>query len=46
MIGSVIDNQILNYELTIASCVYEPLLQPGVLLLRSSHTLLMLTDKG
>ena len=38
MIGSVIHNQILNYEQTIASCVYEPLLQPGVLLLHSSQT--------
>ena len=26
MIGSVIHNQILNYELTIAFCVYESLL--------------------
>ena len=31
MIGSVIHNQILNYELTIVSCVYESLLQPGML---------------
>ena len=28
---SAIHNQILNYDLTIVSCVYEPLLQPSVL---------------
>ena len=38
MIGSVIHNQILNYELTTVSCVYEPLLQPGVSLLHLSQT--------
>ena len=31
-------DQILNYELTTVSCVYEPLLQPGVLSLHSSQT--------
>ena len=35
MIGSVIHNQILNYELTIVSFVFEPLLQPGVLSLQT-----------
>ena len=28
-IESAIHNQILNYDLTIVSSVYEPLLQPG-----------------
>ena len=31
MTGSVIHYKILNYELAIVSCVYEPLLQPGML---------------
>ena len=30
-IESAIYNQILNNDLTVVSCVYEPLLQPGVL---------------
>ena len=30
-IESAINNQILNNDLTVVSCVYEPLLQPGVL---------------
>ena len=38
MTGSVIHEQILNYELTTVSCVYEPFLQPGLLLLHSSQT--------
>ena len=46
MIGSVIHEQILNYELTIVSCVYEPFLQPGVLLLHSSQTQLTLIYIG
>ena len=45
-IESAIHNQILNYNLAIVSCVYEPLLQPGVLSLHSSKTLLVLTDKS
>ena len=38
MIESAIHNQILNYDLTIVSCVYELLLQPGVLSLHSSQS--------
>ena len=34
-----------NNDLTAVSCVYEPLLQPGVLSLHSSE-LMMLTNKG
>ena len=33
-IKSLIDNQILYNDLAIVSCVYVPLLQPGVLSLR------------
>ena len=46
MIKSAIHNQILNYDLTIVSCVYESLLQTGVLSLHSSQTYLVLTDKS
>ena len=38
MTESAIHNQILNYGLVIVSCVYEPLLQPGVLSLHSSQS--------
>ena len=38
MIESAIHNQVLNCDLIIASCVYEPLLQPGVLSLHSSQS--------
>ena len=33
---NAIHNQILNSDLTVVSCVYESLLQPGVLSLHSS----------
>ena len=45
-IESAIHNQILNYDLTIVSCVYEPLLHPGVLSLHSSQTKLMVSNKS
>ena len=45
-IESAIRNQILNNNLTVVSCVYEPLLQRGVLPLHSSQSQLMLTNKG
>ena len=35
---SAIHNQILNNDLTIVSCVYGPLLRPGVLSLHSSES--------
>ena len=35
---SAIYTIILNGDLTVVSCVYEPLLQPGVLSLHSSQT--------
>ena len=35
---SVIHNQILYNNLTLVSCVYEPLLQPGVLSLHASQS--------
>ena len=38
MIESAIHIEILNYDLIIVSCVYEPLLQPGVLSLHSFQT--------
>ena len=38
IIESAIHNQNLNYDLTIISCVYEPLLQPDVLSLHSSQS--------
>ena len=37
-IESAIHNQFLNNDLTIASCVYEPLLQSGELSLHSSQS--------
>ena len=37
-IQSAIHKQILNNDLTIVSCVSEPLLQPGVLSLHSSQS--------
>ena len=37
-IESAVYNQILNNDLTAVSCVYEPLLQPGVLSLHSSQS--------
>ena len=43
---SAIHNQILNNDLTIVSCVYEPLSQPGELSLNSSQSQLMSTNKG
>ena len=45
-IESAIYSQILNNDLTVVSCVYEPLLQPGVLSLHSSQSYLMSTNKG
>ena len=45
-IESAIHNQILNNDLTIVCCVYEPLLQPGELSLHSSQNQLMLTNTG
>ena len=36
-IDSAIYTQILNNDLTVVSCVYEPLLQPGMLSLHSSQ---------
>ena len=44
MTESAIHNQILNNDLTVVSCVYEPLLQPGVLSLHSSQSQLMSTE--
>ena len=38
IIESAIHNQVVNNDLTVVSCVYEPLLQPGVLSLHSSQT--------
>ena len=38
MIGSVIHEKFFNYELTTVPCVYEPCLQPGLLLVHSSQT--------
>ena len=35
---SAIYTQILNNDLTVVSCVYEPLLQPGVLSLHLSQS--------
>ena len=35
---SAIQNQILNNDLAVVSCVYEPLLQPGVLSWHSSQS--------
>ena len=37
-IESAIHNQILNNDLTVVSCVYEPLLKSGVLSLHSSQS--------
>ena len=37
-IESAIYNQILNNDLTVASCVNEPLLQLGMFLLHSSQS--------
>ena len=37
-IESAIYTQILHNDLTVVSCVYEPLLQPGVLSFHSSQS--------
>ena len=46
MTESNIHNEILNHYLIVVSCIYELLLQPGMLSLHSSQTLLMLTNEG
>ena len=46
MIKSAIHDQILNYDLTLVSCVYESSLQHGVLSLHSPQSKLMLTNRG